>query len=60
MDSLLDTVTALIADCDHDSIKRLKTIEAYASRCKYNFHLLLLYSMRVFIHIKNVLKDVLD
>lgn len=35
MDCLLDTVTALVADCDHESIKRLKNIEAYTSRCKY-------------------------
>lgn len=34
VDSLLDTVTALVADCDHESIKRLKNIEAYTSRCK--------------------------
>lgn len=34
VDSLLDTVTALVADCDHESIKRLKNIEAYAGRCK--------------------------
>lgn len=34
VDCLLDTVTALVADCDHESIKRLKNIEAYASRCK--------------------------
>lgn len=35
VDCLLDTVTALVADCDHESIKRLKNIEAYTSRCKY-------------------------
>lgn len=34
VDCLLDTVTALVADCDHESIKRLKNIEAYTSRCK--------------------------
>lgn len=34
IDSLLDTVTALVADCDHDNVKRIKTIEAYTSRCK--------------------------
>ncbi|KAG4078255.1 hypothetical protein HA402_011327 [Bradysia odoriphaga] len=32
VDSLLDTVTALVADCDHESIKRLKNIEAYTHR----------------------------
>lgn len=35
VDSLLDTVTALISDFDHDSLKRLKNIEAYANRCKF-------------------------
>lgn len=34
VDCILDTVTALIADCDHDSVKRLKNIEAYISRCE--------------------------
>lgn len=33
VDSLLDTVTALISDFDHDSLKRLKNIEAYSNRC---------------------------
>lgn len=32
VDCLLDTVTALVADCDHESIKRLKNIEAYTHR----------------------------
>lgn len=35
IDCLLDTVTALVADCDHDNVKRIKTIEAYTSRCMY-------------------------
>lgn len=35
IDSLLDTVTALISDCTHDPIKQLKNIEAYTSRCKW-------------------------
>lgn len=32
--SLLDVLTALIADCDHANIKRIKAIEAFTSRCK--------------------------
>lgn len=36
VDCLLDTVAALVADCDHESIKRLKNIEAYASRCEFD------------------------
>jgi hypothetical protein len=35
VDCLLDTVTALVADCDHDSVKKLKNIEAYTQRCKW-------------------------
>ncbi|XP_070506740.1 rho-associated protein kinase 2 isoform X4 [Chironomus tepperi] len=32
IDSLLDTVTAIIADCSHDPIRHLKNIEAYTNR----------------------------
>ncbi|XP_043288732.1 rho-associated protein kinase 2 isoform X2 [Venturia canescens] len=32
IDSLLDTVQALVADCDHPSVKRMKNIEAYMHR----------------------------
>ncbi|KAJ8687284.1 hypothetical protein QAD02_023078 [Eretmocerus hayati] len=43
VDCLLDTVQALVADCDHPSVKRMKNIEAYMNRydkvakdiCKY-------------------------
>lgn len=35
VDCLLDTITALVNDCDHDSLKRLKNIEAYATKCKF-------------------------
>ncbi|XP_023291208.2 rho-associated protein kinase 1 isoform X4 [Lucilia cuprina] len=34
VDCLLDTVTALVSDCDHESLKRLKNIEQYASKYK--------------------------
>uniref|UniRef100_A0A1I8Q3B7 Rho-associated protein kinase let-502 n=1 Tax=Stomoxys calcitrans TaxID=35570 RepID=A0A1I8Q3B7_STOCA len=34
VDCLLDTVTALVNDCDHESLKRLKNIEQYASKYK--------------------------
>lgn len=34
IDSLLDTVQALVADCDHPSIKRMKNVESYTNRCK--------------------------
>ncbi|XP_057329062.1 rho-associated protein kinase 1 isoform X1 [Microplitis mediator] len=32
IDCLLDTVQALVADCDHPSVKRMKNIEAYMTR----------------------------
>ncbi|KAL5277687.1 ROCK2 family protein [Megaselia abdita] len=32
LDSLLDTVTALVADCDHSAIKRIKNIDSYIGR----------------------------
>ncbi|XP_053950445.1 rho-associated protein kinase 1 isoform X3 [Anastrepha ludens] len=34
IDCLLDTVTALVNDCDHESLKRLKNIEQYATKYK--------------------------
>lgn len=34
VDCLLDTVSALVSDCDHDSLKRLKNIEQYAYKCE--------------------------
>ena len=36
IDCLLDTVQALVADCDHPSVKRMKNIEAYMNRCKFS------------------------
>mgnify|MGYP003476940584 FL=1 len=44
IDSLLDTVTALVADCSHDPVKQLKNIEAYTSRCKNLFDDFIIYS----------------
>lgn len=36
VDSLLDTVTALVTDCSHVSVKEnMKNIEAYNQRCKF-------------------------
>ncbi|XP_071634031.1 rho-associated, coiled-coil containing protein kinase 2 isoform X1 [Temnothorax longispinosus] len=32
IDCLLDTVQALVTDCDHTSVKRMKNIEAYMNR----------------------------
>lgn len=40
VDGLLDTVVALVSDCDHPAIRRMKNVEAYTSRCKYFTYLL--------------------
>ncbi|XP_041972134.1 rho-associated protein kinase 2 isoform X2 [Aricia agestis] len=32
VDCLLDTVTALVSDCDHPAIRRMKNVEAFTSR----------------------------
>ncbi|XP_044739220.1 rho-associated protein kinase 2 isoform X2 [Chrysoperla carnea] len=32
IDSLLDTVQALVADCNHPAVKRMKNVEAYVNR----------------------------
>lgn len=34
VDCLLDTVSALVSDCAHDSLKRYKNIDQYACKCK--------------------------
>lgn len=34
IDSLLDTIQALVADCDHPYVKRMKNVELYYNRCK--------------------------
>lgn len=35
VDCLLDTVQALVADCDHPPLKRSKNIESFLNRCMY-------------------------
>lgn len=37
IDSLLDTVQALYTDCDHPAIRKLKNVEMYLNRCKFDF-----------------------
>lgn len=34
VDCLLDAVQSLVADCDHTTIRKIKNIDAFASRCK--------------------------
>lgn len=34
IDSLLDTIQALVADCDHPCVKRMKNVELYYNRCE--------------------------
>jgi len=48
IDCLLDTVQALVTDCDHASVKRMKNIEAYMNRCKY--YVLIFVSCFLFLH----------
>lgn len=45
VDGLLDTVVALVSDCDHPAIRRMKNVEAYTSRCEYISHIFGLYVM---------------
>lgn len=49
VDCLLDTVQALVADCDHPSIKRMKNVEAYTNRCKFPSKYNTLNSVVVFV-----------
>ena len=36
MDCLLDAVQALVADCDHPAIRKIKNIDAFVNRCKWS------------------------
>lgn len=54
IDCLLDTVQALVTDCDHASVKRMKNIEAYMNRCKYHSNVLIIVSP-ITIHLLEVL-----
>lgn len=33
-----DTVQALVSDCDHPPLKRMKNIEAFINRCMKNYN----------------------
>ena len=35
MDCLLDAVQALVSDCDHPAIRKIKNIDAFVNRCKW-------------------------
>ena len=35
VDCLLDAVQALVADCDHPAIRKIKNIDAFVNRCKF-------------------------
>lgn len=45
VDGLLDTVVALVSDCDHPAIRRMKNVEAYTSRCEYQALMCCLYTI---------------
>ena len=34
VDCLLDAVQALVADCDHPAIRKIKNIDAFVNRCE--------------------------
>ena len=36
VDCLLDAVQALVSDCDHPAIRKIKNIDAFVNRCKSN------------------------
>jgi hypothetical protein len=38
-----DTVQALVSDCEHPAVKRMKNVEAFMNRCKYFYLLLFLF-----------------
>ena len=51
VDCLLDAVQALVADCDHPAIRKIKNIDAFVNRCKFvncvfkiSFHVFLSYT----------------
>ena len=37
VDCLLDAVQALVADCDHPALRKIKNIDAFVNRCKLLF-----------------------
>ena len=47
VDCLLDAVQALVSDCDHPAIRKIKNIDAFVNRCKNFCHL----SQPIFIFI---------
>ena len=35
VDCLLDAIQALVADCDHPAIRKIKNVDAFVNRCKF-------------------------
>ena len=35
VDCLLDAIQALVADCDHAAIRKIKNVDAFVNRCKF-------------------------
>lgn len=56
IDCLLDTVQALVADCDHPSVKRMKNIEAYMNRCEYLTFLPVMENILIYYYNSAVIK----
>ena len=43
VDCLLDAVQALVSDCDHPAIRKIKNIDAFVNRCKCRLSQAVLY-----------------
>ena len=35
VDCLLDAVQALVSDCDHPAIRKIKNVDAFVNRCEF-------------------------
>ena len=44
VDCLLDAIQALVADCDHPAIRKIKNVDAFVNRCKFLKVAYLLYT----------------
>jgi hypothetical protein len=46
VDCLLDAVQALVADCDHPALRKIKNIDAFVNRCKSSLKFYLVQEMK--------------
>ena len=52
VDCLLDAVQALVSDCDHPAIRKIKNIDAFVNRCKSFCHLVCPSKIYINFHFK--------